>query len=138
MNSSQNRRRFPRLNVGPEYVVNFRYQARSFRRTSLVDFGPGGCCVQVPHADGQVLERDNMVEQIVLHGPDLPMRQLEGRVAWVMGKRSADPDGRVVVGIEFMGVPEETLGLLLEFVSKRLQADLLEPDELTESGADGR
>ena len=47
------------------------------------------------------------------------MMKLQGKVAWILGKRSAMTEGSALVGIEFSDVPEKTLALLNDHIARQ-------------------
>ena len=97
----QDRRRFARLNTGPDYDVHIVFQGRLLERARLTSISGSGCAVQVQIEEIPSLEVGAIFDTVHLVHPDLPYVPLPGTAVWVMGRHATKTTGTVLLGIDF-------------------------------------
>jgi hypothetical protein len=97
----QDRRRFARMNTGPDYGVRIVHGGRVLERARLTSISGSGCAAQVQLEEIPGLEVGTLFDTIHLLHPDLPYVPLQGTAVWVMGRHATKTTGTVLLGIDF-------------------------------------
>ena len=102
MENLAERRRFPRVNVGPDHTVRFKLEDQSFNGLTMTNLSAGGCCVKVLARKAERLNKGTTVSMLYLVHPRLPSVPLEATVCWLLGKQTGKADGFMIIGLEFV------------------------------------
>jgi len=117
MEACENRRRFVRVNVGPDHWVVFRHRDRHFKRIPMTDLSVGGCCIRVLPSEVEFLEKGASLSMLRILHPGLPNVPIMGRVTWIMGKKAENTEGVALVGIEFVNPSPDFMAILGNYVT---------------------
>lgn len=113
-----------RLNVGPEYTAGFYLMDEAFTGVRVVNLGAGGCCLQVDAELAELFEKGSHLHNFCLEHPDLPSTPLLAEVVYLLGKvpqgRATGRDLRVLAGLKFLHLAEDTEAALEAYVACRL------------------
>jgi c-di-GMP-binding flagellar brake protein YcgR len=102
MNDPANRRRYARVNVGGDHTVRFKLGERSMSGLAMTNLSAGGCCIRIPSAQAEAMDKGTLVSMLYLVHPRIPNVPLEAVVCWLLGKQPGKTDGFVLVGFEFV------------------------------------
>jgi hypothetical protein len=120
MESEAEGRRYPRVSIGPDYELVFRVGAKVFTRAPINNIGAGGCCARIPFEDVEMIEKGAVVSNLFICGPKIPKKEMQGKVAWVVGKHPGHKDGFALVGIQFINPPEEVMLMINDLIIRQL------------------
>lgn len=120
MEPCDSRRRFVRVNVGPDHWVHFHHQRRHFQRLPMANLSVGGCCVRIPPGEVEGLDHGAPLSMLRLQHPNLPNVPLLGRITWIMGKQADCASGIALLGIEFVNPNPDFILILGQYVTRLL------------------
>lgn len=110
------RRKTPRLSLGPGFGARFMVGDRLVPDAELTNLSAGGCCLKVSADLGAELTVGDALEEFHFLHDDLPRGVLQARVRWVLGRIGR----RCLVGVDFGPAPAGLGEALEAFVSTRL------------------
>jgi len=99
--SDINRRRFPRLNTGPDYGLHVWVGGQLLEGAHLQNISAVGCALQLPILAVGGIENGTSLEPLYLDHEALPFVPLGGTVVWVLGRHAGRTSGYVLLGVEF-------------------------------------
>ena len=118
MSTYADRRDTRRIIVGPEFSISFTLKGHGYQDVRITNLSVGGCFVLVGARDARLFERGVVLENLVLMHPELPKAPIIAAVSYVLGGRpGADPLEMVGIGVQFLGVDDETQRALDVWVS---------------------
>jgi len=113
MSTYADRRDTRRIIVGPEFSISFVLKGHDYQDVRITNLSPGGCFALVGSRDARLFERGAVLENLVLLHPELPKAPIIAAVSYVLGGRpAADPMEMVGIGVQFLGVGDETQAAL--------------------------
>lgn len=102
--SPEDRRRFPRLNTGPEYGARAVFLEQVLSHAQPKNISGCGCALQLLVEEVPSLEVGSVLDALYLDHPDLPFVPLPAVVMWVLGRHAAKTSGPITVGLDFRPV----------------------------------
>ncbi len=114
--SPEDRRRFPRLNTGPDYGARVLYMGRALDHAELKNISACGCALQVMVEEVRSLEVGTVLDGIYLLHPELPQVPLPAVVMWVLGRHAAKVSGPITVGLDFNPITDLVQELIQQHV----------------------
>lgn len=116
------KRKFPRLSISnDEYGIRFEGRGVEITTARLANLSAGGCGLEVQMADAQALETGDIMENLYLDHPDLPLVPLSGVIVRMLGKVPGKTSGYILMGIEFLGITPFIQGLIADHVWEQLR-----------------
>ena len=113
MSSQADRRDTRRVIVGPEFAISFQLKGHDYRDVRITNLSAGGCFALVGARDARLFERGSVLESLILLHPELPKAPILAGVSYVLGSRhGGDPLEMVGIGVQFLGMDEETKRVL--------------------------
>jgi hypothetical protein len=118
MSTFADRRDTLRIIVGPDFGIAFRLKGHDYRDVRITNLSAGGCFALVGARDARLFERGVVLDDLVLMHPELPKAPIIAAVSYVLGGPStADPMEMVGIGVQFLGMDDETQTALSAWVS---------------------
>jgi len=97
-------------------MVRFNHAKQDYH-APVTNLSAGGCCIRIAPHEALLLERGTPISMLRLMHPEIPSVPLQGRVCWIMGKRTEVQDGFSLVGIEFINPSPNFMALLEGYVT---------------------
>lgn len=112
----QDRRRYPRLNTGPEYGLYLWVGDHRVEHARMQNISACGLALQMQVEEAGTLEVGSTVAPLYLDHPDLPWVPLQATVMWVLGKHAGKTSGYILVGLDFTLITPFVRNLIQEHV----------------------
>ncbi len=93
MNATINRRDAHRIILGPNFGISFTLKGQVFGEVGITNISAGGCFALIEKRDAGLFERGAVLENLLLHHPELPKTPSSRRCAMCRGADPA-PNGR--------------------------------------------
>ena len=117
-------RRYPRMSIsGGEYGIRFRVKGEEVQDSRLVNLSAGGCGMEVAMADAGPIDAGDLLEDLYLDHPDLPLVPLSALVIRILGKVAGKTQGYVLVGVEFQEMTTFVRNLIADHVAAQLAGE---------------
>ena len=123
MGTEEDRRRFPRLSTGPEYVAHFEVPGIGRLHAQVQNLSACGCGLQVQICDIGPISQGGRIEALYLDHPDLPYIPLDGTVARVLGKVPGKSTGYALVGIDFSAITPFMMRFINGHILSQMEQD---------------
>jgi hypothetical protein len=118
MSTYTDRRKTPRIIVGPEFSISFALKGHGYQDVRITHLSVGGCFALVGARDARLFDRGVVLENLVLLHRELPKAPIIGAVCYVLdGRPAADSMEMVGIGVQFLGMDDETQTALSAWVS---------------------
>jgi len=122
VNATINRRDAHRIILGPNFGISFTLKGQAFGEVGITNISAGGCFALIEKRDAGLFERGAVLENLLLHHPELPKTPILAAVCYVQGCRPAAESPELVgIGIHFLSVDDLSQKLLDAWVSGAME-----------------
>lgn len=121
METPDNRREHPRLNLGEAFTVRFEVEGRVFRGVAMTNLSIGGIGLRMDVGELGPITAGTMLRNLVMEHPALPSLRVQGEVRHVLGAHAGRQSGPVFLGVQFQAPPDGFVRLVSDFIEKRLE-----------------